>query len=83
MTDEDETLDVEQAIERLNEALALQQRSVLQYTLMSGSLFGFQFQSLGDRLWAFAEAELGDARLLVEKIAALGGEPSTEVGTLR
>ena len=80
---DDETLDVEGALTLLNRALALQHRSVLQYTLNSGSLFGFEFQALGDRLWEYGQAELGDARLLVEKIVALGGEPTTEVAELR
>jgi bacterioferritin len=81
--EEEENLDEEGAIERLNRALALQYRSVLQYTLSSGSLFGFEFQAFGDRFWEFARAELDDARRLVEKITALGGEPSTEVAELR
>ena len=80
---DDETLDVEGALTLLNRALALQHRSVLQHTLNSGSLFGFEFQALGDRLWEYGQAELGDARLLVEKIVALGGEPTTEVAELR
>ena len=83
MPDQDETLDEAAAIEALNEALALQYRSVLQYTLSSGSLFGFEFQAFGDRFWEFARAELDDARRLVEKITALGGEPSTDVAELR
>ena len=78
-----ETLDTQGAIERLNAALVLQYRSTLQYTLTSGSLFGFEFQSLGDRLWQYAAAESGDARLLVEKIVALGGTPTTEVAELK
>lgn len=78
-----ERLDVEGAVERLNAALVLQNRSALQYTLTSGSLFGFEFQSLGDRLWEYASAEVADARLLVEKIVALGGTPATEVAELR
>jgi bacterioferritin (cytochrome b1) len=80
---DDEKLDVEKAIELLNEALRLQYRSALQYTLSSGSLFGFEFQSFGDRFWEFAQFELEDARLLVEKVASLGGEPTTEVAELR
>ncbi len=81
--EEDEKLDIEAAVERLNEALALQYRSALQYTLSSGSLFGFEFQTFGERFWEFARAELDDARRLVEKIAALGGEPAAEVAELR
>jgi bacterioferritin (cytochrome b1) len=83
MAESEERLDEEAAIERLNAALELQYRSVTQYTLTSGSLFGFEFQSLGDRLWQYAQAELGDARLLVEKIVALGGSPTTEVGEMK
>ncbi|HET8593098.1 MAG TPA: ferritin-like domain-containing protein [Solirubrobacterales bacterium] len=83
MSAEEEKLDVEAAVSRLNDALKLQYRSASQYTLSSGSLFGFEFQALGDRLWEFAKAELADARRLVEKIVALGGEPVTEVAPLR
>jgi bacterioferritin (cytochrome b1) len=79
----EEKLDVEGAIEGINAALRLQYRSALQYSLTSGSLFGFEFQSLGDRLWDYGQAELQDARLLVEKVVALGGEPATEVAELR
>src|SRR5690349_13131801 len=78
----EETLDVELAQERLNAALSRQYRSALGYTLASGSLFGFEYQALGDRLWSYGQAELADARLLVEKIVALDGEPSTEVAGL-
>jgi bacterioferritin (cytochrome b1) len=83
MGDSDERLDVGQAIELLNQALRLQNRSSLQFTLNSGSLFGFEFQAFGDRFWQFAQAELQDTRLLVEKIASLGGEPTTEIAELR
>ena len=82
MGDSEETLDVEEAIACLNDALALQYRSAHQYMLSSGSLFGFEFQAFGDGLWEFAQAELADARKLVEKIVALGGSPSTEVASL-
>ena len=83
MADAEETLDVDEAIARLNDALRLQYRSAHQYMLSSGSLFGFEFQSLGDRLWEYAKAELADARRLVEKIVALGGSPTTEIAPLR
>jgi bacterioferritin (cytochrome b1) len=82
MAPSEETLDVELAQERLNAALSLQYRSALGYTLASGSLFGFEYQALGDRLWAYGQAELADARLLVEKIVALDGDPTTDVAEL-
>jgi bacterioferritin (cytochrome b1) len=81
--DSEEKLDVEAAIGCLNDALRLQYRSALQYTIASGSLFGFEFQALGDRFWEFGQSELGDARLLVEKIVALGGEPTQEIAEMR
>ncbi|MDP9189120.1 MAG: ferritin-like domain-containing protein [Actinomycetota bacterium] len=83
MPEQEELLDEEGAVELLNRALTLQNRSVLQYTLSSGSLFGFEFQAFADRFWEFAAAELDDARLLVEKVTALGGEPATDVAELR
>ena len=81
--DVEEKLDEAAAVERLNTALELQYRSVVQYTLTSGSLFGFEFQSLGDRFWEFARAELDDARKLVEKISSLEGEPAVAVADAR
>ena len=65
-------------LEKLNVVLALQYRSTLQYAMSSGTIFGLEHQSLGERLWAYAQAELEDTRLIVEKIAALGGDPTTD-----
>jgi bacterioferritin len=83
MAEEQEKLDVEAALERLNEALRLQYRSGLGYTLASGSMFGFEYQGLADKLWEFGAEELTDVRRLVEKITALGGEPTTEIAELQ
>ena len=79
----DEKMDVDAVLEKLNASLSMQYRSVLQQTLTSGSLFGFEFQSLGDRIWQDADSEINDLRLLVEKITALGGTPTTDVAELR
>lgn len=79
----EETLDVEGAVERLNAALELQYRSALSYTLFAGSIFGLEYQGLVNQLWSFAQEELTDARHLVEKIGALGGEPTTSVAEPR
>jgi bacterioferritin (cytochrome b1) len=73
-------MDVPKVLECLNRALVLQHRSVLQFTMGSGSMFGLEVQAVGERLWTFARAELEDTRLLVEKITALGGDPTVEVG---
>ena len=79
MADEEELLDEKQAIQKLNAALRLQQRSVLQYALVAGSLTGWEYQGLADRLTQYAEAELHDLRRLVEKIVSFEGEPNTTV----
>jgi bacterioferritin (cytochrome b1) len=71
----EETMNLGAVREKLARALRLQYRSVLQYTLTAGSIVGIEYQGLSDRLWVFAEAELDDARRLVEKLVALEGEP--------
>jgi bacterioferritin (cytochrome b1) len=75
---DDERMDVDKQIAALNEALALQQRSVLQYALTAGSIVGLEFQAHAEKLRGFALAELEDAIRLVEKVTALGGEPANE-----
>ena len=71
-----EPMDVSAVVEKLNAALELQHRSALQFTLMAGGTQGFEYQSLAELLWRFAAAELDDTRRLVEKIVALGGDPT-------
>ncbi|MBA3747797.1 MAG: hypothetical protein H0W96_09965 [Solirubrobacterales bacterium] len=80
---EEEQLDVDEAIERIQAALSLQYRSAIAYTLAAGSVVGFSYQHLGESLWRFAELELADARRLVEKLTALGAEATTEVARVR
>jgi bacterioferritin (cytochrome b1) len=75
-------MDVPAVLDALNRALALQHRSTLQLAMASGSMFGLEVQAVSEKLWLFAQAELADARLLVEKITALDGEPTTEVAAL-
>jgi bacterioferritin (cytochrome b1) len=79
----EETMEVEEQIECLNRALRLQMRSVLQYSLVSGSVIGLEYQAHADKMKGHALSELEDATRLVEKVAALGGEPTTEVAPLR
>jgi bacterioferritin (cytochrome b1) len=79
----EERMDVGQQVSRLNDALRLQGRSALQYTLTGGSLLGLEYQAIAERLAEFARAEIDDARRLVEKIAALGGEPTDDVAPVR
>jgi bacterioferritin (cytochrome b1) len=79
----DEKLDEQEAINRLNEAISLQLRSALQYSLTAASLLGIPAQAVGSRLTEFGDQELADARRLIEKVVALGGEPTTDVAELR
>jgi len=83
MPDSEEKLDRQAAVKRLNAALALQFRSVLQYSLVAASLRGLEAQALGEKLTEFGDQELADARRLVEKIVSFDGEPTTEVAELR
>ena len=83
MTDKPEPMDVEAVLECLNEALKLQQRIVLQYTVASGSMFGIEVQGVANELWTFAQEDVDDLRRLVEKITALGGDPTTEVAQVQ
>ena len=72
-------IDIDKVLESLNEALGLQHRSIIQLNLAAGSLLGLEVQAVTGELQRFAEAELDDTRRLVEKITALGGDPSPEV----
>ena len=82
MPESEEKLDEKEAVERLNKALALQYRSALQYSIVASSLTGIEAQALGSKLTEFGDAELADARLLIEKIVSFKGEPTTEVAEL-
>jgi bacterioferritin (cytochrome b1) len=83
MADEPEPMDTDKVLEQLNQGLELQLRSLLQLTQASGSMFGIEVQGVTEKLWQFAQHELEDTRLLVEKITALGGDPTTRVGELK
>src|SRR5688572_32671271 len=78
----DETMDVEEQVECLNKALRLQHRSVLQYSLTAGSVIGLEYQAHAEKMREHSLSELEDATRLVEKITALGGEPTTEVAPI-
>jgi bacterioferritin (cytochrome b1) len=82
MPDEEEKLDEQEAVQRLNAALSLQYRSALQYSIVASSLTGIEAQALGSKLTAFGDAELADVRRLIEKIVSFKGEPTTEVAAL-
>jgi bacterioferritin (cytochrome b1) len=76
---EKDPLDVDLALERLGVALPLQLRSAAAFTMAAGSITGFNYVGLTEVLWSFAQADLADARRLVEKIVTLGGSPVDSV----
>jgi bacterioferritin len=78
----EEKMDVEKQIACLNDALRLQHRSVLQYSLVAGSVIGLEYQAHAEKMREHSLSELEDATRLVEKITALGGEPTTEVAPI-
>src|SRR5688500_1222122 len=79
MADKTEPMEVDTCVRLLNQALSMQHRSVLQYTMAAGGVAGLEFVGLAERLWEYAQAELADGRRVIEKISALGGEPTTTV----
>ena len=79
----EERMDVEKQIECLNRALRLQHRSVLHYSLVAGSVIGLEYQAHAEKMRDHAASELEDATRLVEKITALGGEPTTDVAPIK
>jgi bacterioferritin (cytochrome b1) len=83
MADSEERLDEAKAVERLNQALAQQYRSALQYSIVAASLVGLEAQALAVKLTGFGDEELSGARRLIEKIVSFGGEPTTDVAPLR
>jgi bacterioferritin (cytochrome b1) len=78
----DETMDVEEQVECLNRALRLQHRSVLLYSLTAGSVIGLEYQAHAEKMRQHSLSELEDATRLVEKITALGGEPTIDVAPM-
>jgi len=78
----DETMDVEEQIACLNKALRLQHRSVLHYALVAGSVIGLEYQAHAEKMREHSASELEDVTRLVEKVTALGGEPTTDVAPI-
>ena len=78
----DERMDVKEQVACLNTALRLQHRSVLNYSLVAGSVIGLEYQAHAEKMRDHARSELEDATRLVEKISALGGQPTTDVAPL-
>ena len=82
MPDQEERLDEELAVEKLNAALEQQYRSALQYSVVAASLLGVEAQALGEKLKDFGDEELSGARELIEKIISFNGAPTVNVAKL-
>ncbi len=76
---DDDKMNEATVLRLLNRALPLQLRSAALYTWVAGAATGVEFQALGIKFEEFGRLELDDARRLVEKIAALGGDPVTDI----
>jgi bacterioferritin len=75
-------MDKEQVIADLNEILSLEYTAVLQYTYEQFVLTGMERPRFLPMFQAEATESLGHAQLVGNKIAALGGVPTTEVGPI-
>ncbi len=75
----DDKMKVAKVQELINQAIPLQFRSAALFTWAAGAVTGIEFQALGIKFEEFGRLELEDARRLVEKLVALGGEPTTAV----
>jgi bacterioferritin (cytochrome b1) len=75
-------MDVSAVLNSLNEALRLRYRSAMQYLVVSGGGRGLHALAIGEQLWTYAQAEFADARLLISKVVALGGQPDVDVAAV-
>ena len=80
--DGDDEVDFGELRARLSDAVREQARAALHHTLVAGTLFGFEAQSVAAKLAGFAADELDDTRRLIEKAVALGCNPSVEVARI-
>ena len=76
---DDDKMKVEKVKTLLNKAIPLQFRSAAMFTWAAGAATGIEGQALGTEFERYGRLELDDARRLIEKLVALGGEPTTDV----
>ncbi len=78
---EHDKMNVPEVIKLLNDVIPLQMRSATLYTWAAGAVTGVESQALGAKFQEFGLLELDDARRLIEKLVALGGNPTSEVAS--
>src|SRR5512140_3204061 len=67
----------------LNQAIELEYQAFLQYYYQSLKLKGMETAALREMLKEEADAELGHAKALAERVAVLGGEPSMKIAPVK
>ena len=78
-----EPMDEAEVRRALGKALTLQSRSLIEMTLLAGAMRGLAGVGTKAQLRQFVQHELEDTYLLTEKLAAVGGEPDIDVGSVR
>lgn len=78
---DDDKMKVGKVKDLLNKAIPLQFRSATIFTWAAGAATGIEFQALGEKFEEFGRLEIEDARRLIEKLVALGGDPVTDVAS--
>lgn len=73
-------MDRKAVIKALNDALMLEYAAVVQYAQLSYCVKGFRRLAVADWFFEQANKSLTHARLIGDKIVALGGTPTTQVG---
>ncbi len=67
----------------LNQGIELEYQAFLQYFYQSLKLRGLETVALKEMLEEEAEAELGHAKALAERVVMLGGEPSQKLAPVK
>lgn len=73
----------EAMIKALNDTLALEYAAVVQYAQFSYCVKGFRRLAVADWFFKQATKSLDHARLMGDKVVALGGKPTTQVGPVK
>lgn len=76
-------LDVEGFVALLNQDLATEYQSIVQYINHIATITGAEFLSVIDELKLHLGQELSHAQVLAEQVSFLGGEPATTVPTVK
>jgi bacterioferritin len=76
-------MDVQRMVEALNKSLALEHAAVIQYYQHSFLIQGTEREYLSDFFRSKGKSTLDHVERLGKKIAALGGLPTVEPGTIR